>query len=159
MGKDAKYVVRLTEEERATLESLVGDRRAAADKRLRARMLLKADVGVGGPSWSDEKIAEAFEVGVSTIHRLRQRLVEEGLEAALVRKPRSRRRVPKLDGEKEARLVTLACSAPPEGRARWTLQLLADKLVELHVVDSISDETVRLRLKKTKSSRGSAANG
>jgi len=148
MGKDAKYVVRLTMEERATLGSLVADRRAAADKRLRARMLLKADVGVSGPGWADEKIAEAFEVGVSTIHRLRQRLVEDGLEAALVRKPRSRHRVPKLDGEKEARLVVLACSEPPEGRGRWTLQLLADKLVELHVVDSISDETVRLRLKK-----------
>ena len=159
MGKDAKYVVRLTEEERATLESLVGDRRAAADKRLRARMLLKADVGVCGPGWADAKIAEAFEVGVSTIHRLQQRLVEEGWEAALARKPRSRHRVPKLDGEKEARLVALACSAPPEGRARWTLQLLADKLVQLQVVDSISDETVRLRLKKTKSSRGFSVNG
>jgi transposase len=159
MGKDAKYVVRLTMEERATLGSLVADRLAAADKRLRARMLLKADVGVGGASWTDEKIAEAFEVGLSTIHRLRQRLVEDGLEAALVRKPRPRHRAPKLDGEKEARLVALACSDPPEGRGRWTLQLLADKLVELHVVDSISDETVRLRLKKTRSSRGCIANG
>jgi len=159
MGKDAKYVVRLTEGERATLELLMGDRRAAADKRLRARMLLKADVGVCGPAWTDAKIAEAFEVGESTVHRLRQRLVEDGLEAALVRKPRSRHRVPKLDGEKEARLVALACSDPPEGRARWTLQLLADKLVELQVVDWISDETVRLRLKKTKSSRGFTANG
>lgn len=159
MGKEAKYVVRLTSEERATLVSLVADRRTAADKRLRARMLLKADVGVSGPGWTDEKIAEAFEVGVSTVHRLRQRLVEDGLEAALVRRPRSRHRVPKLDGEKEARLVVLACSDPPEGRGRWTLQLLADKLVELHVVDSISDETVRLRLKKTKLSRGCIANG
>jgi len=159
MGKEAKYVVRLTMEERATLGSLVANRRTAADKRLRAWMLLKADVGVGGPGWTDEKIAEAFEVGLSTVHRLRQRLVEDGLEAALVRKPRARHRVPKLDGEKEARLVALACSAPPEGRARWTLQLLADKLVELQVVDSISDETVRLRLKKTKSSHGCIANG
>ena len=159
MGKEAKYVVRLTMEERGTLESLVAGGRAAADKLLRARMLLKANVGQGGPGWSDEKIAEAFEVGVSTIHRLRQRLVEDGLQAALVRKPRSRHRVPKLDGEKEARLVALACSDPPEGRGRWTLQLLADKLVQLQVVDSISDETVRLRLKKTKSSRGFIANG
>jgi transposase len=159
MGKEAKYVVRLTEEERATLESLVGDRRAAADKRLRARMLLKADVGVCGPAWTDAKIAEAFEVGESTIHRLRQRLVEEGLEAALVRKPKSRHRLPKLDGEKEARLVALACSDPPAGRGRWTLQLLADKLVQLQVVDSISDETIRLRLKKTKSNRGCIASG
>ena len=148
MGKEAKYVVRLTGEERVTLEGLLANRRAAADKLLRARILLKADLGKGGPGWADEEIAEAFEVGLSTIHRLRQRLVEEGLEAALARKPRSRHRAPKLDGEKEARLVALACSAPPEGRARWTLQLLADKLVELQVVDSISDEAVRLRLKK-----------
>jgi len=159
MGKEAKYVVRLTEEERGTLESLVAGGRAAADKLLRSRMLLKANVGQGGPGWSDEKIAEAFEVGPSTIHRLRQRLVEDGFEAALVRKPKSRPRAPKLDGEKEARLVALACSDPPEGRARWTLQLLADKLVELQVVDSISDETVRVRLKKTNSSRGCAASG
>jgi transposase len=159
MGKEAKYVVRLTIDERRTLESLVAEKRAAADKVLRARMLLKANVGQAGPGWSDEKIAEAFEVGTSTVHRLRQRLVEDGFEAALVRKPRSCHRVPKLDGEKEARLVAMACSSPPEGRARWTLQLLADKLVELRVVDSISDETVRLRLKKTRSNRGCAANG
>jgi transposase len=159
MGKEAKYVVRLTIEERRSLEALLSEGRAAADKLLRARMLLKADVGEGGPGWTDEKTAEAFEVGLSTIHRLRQRLVEEGLEAALVRKPSLRSRPPKLDGEKEARLIALACSAPPAGRARWTLQLLADTLVELRVVDSISDEAVRLRLKKTKSSRGCVANG
>ena len=159
MGKEAKYVVRLTMEERGTLESLVAAGRAAADKLLRARMLLKANVGQAGPGWSDEKIAEAFEVGPSTIHRLRQRLVEEGFEATLLRKPKVRHRAPKLDGEKEARLVALACSGPPKGRARWTLQLLADKLVELDVVDSITAETVRVRLKKTTSSRGDAANG
>jgi transposase len=159
MGKEAKYVVRLTIEERGTLESLVAEKRAAADKLLRARMLLKADVGEGGSGWSDEKIAEAFEVGLSTIHRLRQRLVEEGVEATLARKPKTRHRAPKLDGEKEARLVALACSGPPQGRARWTLQLLADKLVELEVVDSITAETVRVRLKKTTSSRGGVANG
>ena len=159
MGKEAKYVVRLTIEERGTLESLVAEKRAAADKLLRARMLLKADVGEGGSGWSDEKIAEAFEVGLSTIHRLRQRLVEEGVEATLARKPKTRHRAPKLDGEKEARLVALACSGPPQGRARWTLQLLADKLVELDVVDSITAETVRVRLKKTTSSRGGVANG
>jgi transposase len=159
MGKEAKYVVRLTVEERGTLESLVAKGRAAADKLLRARMLLKADVGESGLGWTDEKIAEAFEVGQSTIHRLRQRLVEDGFEAALVRKPRSRQRPPKLDGAKEARLVALACSDPPAGRARWTLQLLADKLVELEIVDSITAETVRVRLKKTKSSPGCVANG
>lgn len=159
MGKEAKYIVRLTMEERGTLESLIVAGRAAADKLLRTRMLLKADVGEGGPGWTDEKIAEAFEVGPSTVHRLRQRLVEEGFEATLVRKPKVRHRAPKLDGEKEARLVALACSGPPQGRARWTLQLLADKLVELDVVDSITAETVRVRLKKTTSSRGGAANG
>ena len=154
MGKEAKYVVRLTEEERGTLELLVAGGRAAADKLLRARMLLKANVGQGGPGWSDEKIAEAFEVGPSTIHRLRQRLVEDGFEAALVRKPKSRPRAPKLDGEKEARLVALACSDPPEGRGRWTLQLLADKLVELNVVDTVSRTTICRTLKKTTSSPG-----
>jgi len=159
MGKETKYVARLTMEERGTLESLVAEGRAAADKLLRARMLLKADVGESGPGWTDEKIAEAFEVGPSTIHRLRQRLVEDGFEAALMRKPRLRPRPPKLDGAKEARLVALACSVPPAGRARWTLQLLADKLVELEVVESISAETVRVRLKKTKSSPGCVVNG
>ena len=159
MGKEAKYIVRLMMEERVTLESLVAEGRAAADKLLRARMLLKADVGQSGPGWTDEKIAEAFEVGPSTVHRLRQRLVEEGFEATLVRKPKVRHRAPKLDGAKEARLVALACSGPPNGRARWTLQLLADKLVELDVVASISAETVRVRLKKTTLSRGAAANG
>jgi len=159
MGKEAKYVVRLTMEERGTLEALLAEGHTAADKLLRARMLLKADIGEGGPGWTDEEIAEAFEVGQSTVHRLRQRLVEEGLEGTLVRKPRSHHRLPKLDGEKEARLVALACSSAPAGRARWTLQLLADKLVELEVVDSISDETVRQRLKKTNLSRGFVANG
>jgi transposase len=122
-------------------------------------MFLKADVSDDGPGWTDEAIADAFEVGPSTVHRLRQRLVEEGLDAALLRKPQSTRRPPKLDGAQEAKLIAIACSEPPAGRARWTLQLLADKLVELKVVDSISDETVRERLKKTTSSHGCAANG
>jgi transposase len=159
MGKEAKYVVRLLADERESLEALIAKGRAAADKLLRARMLLKADVGEGGPGWSDEQIADAFEVSLATIHRLRQRVGEEGLESSLGRKARVRQRPPKLDGEQEARLVTLACSTPPPGRSRWTLQLLADKLVELHVVEAISDETVRLRLKKTSSSPGCTANG
>jgi DNA-binding transcriptional LysR family regulator len=121
-------------------------------------MLLKADVSEAGPRWTDEAIAEAFEVSLSTVHRLRQQLVEEGLDAALMRKPRTPR-PPKLDGEGEARLLVLACSEPPAGRARWTLQLLADKLVELRVVDSLCGETVRLRLKKTKSNLGCVADG
>jgi transposase len=159
MGKEAKYVVRLSPEERQTLEAMVGKRHGAADKLLRARMVLKADVGDAGPGWTDQEIADAFEVGSSTVHRLRQRLVEEGLDAALLRKPPSTRRPTKLDGAQEAQLIAIACSQAPAGRARWTLQLLADKLVELKVVDSISDETVRQRLKKTNSSRGCAANG
>jgi transposase len=147
MGKEAKYVVRLTDAERQALQELIGGKRVAADKVLRARIFLKADVE--GPSWSDPEIAEAFDVGLSTIHRLRQRLVDEGLEAALARRPNTQRRVPKLDGAKEAHLIAIACGSPPEGRCRWTLQLLADKLVELQLVDSISDETVRRTLKKT----------
>jgi transposase len=159
MGREAKYVVRLTTEERTALDALIGKGRVARDKQLRARILLKADVSDEGPGWADPQLAEAFNVSLSTIHRLRERLVEDGFEAALTRKPRSHPKPPKLDGAKEARLVALACTAPPAGRARWTLQLLADKLVELDVVDSISDETVRLRLKKTLSNRGSVGSG
>lgn len=158
-GKDVKYVVRLTPEERQTLQVMVDKGHGAAVKLLRARIFLKADVSADGPGWTDEMIADAFEVGASTVHRLRQRLVEDGLAAALLRKPQTTRRPTKLDGAQEAKLIAIACSAAPDGRARWTLQLLADKLVELKVVDTISDETVRQRLKKTSSSRGYAANG
>ena len=146
MGTDAKFVVRLSKEERQSLERLVATKRVAAVKSLRARMLLKADVSEGRAGWTDDAIVEAFEVSLSTVHRLRQRLVEEGLDAALTRKPRSPR-PPKIDGEKEARLVMLACSEPPAGRTRWTLELLADKMMQLWVVESLSRETVRLRLK------------
>jgi transposase len=147
MGKEAKYVVRLADSERQSLQELLAGKRVAADKLLRARILLKADVD--GPAWSDPEIAEAFDVGSSTVHRLRQRLVEEGLEAALARRPSSQQRVKKIDGATEARLIVIACGSAPEGRARWTLQLLADKMVELQLVDSISTETVRTTLKKT----------
>jgi transposase len=146
MGKEAKYVVRLTDSERQSLQDLLTGKRVAADKLMRARILLKADVD--GPAWSDPELADAFGVGLSTIHRLRQRLVEDGLEAALARRPSSQQRVKKIDGAKEAHLIAIACGSPPEGRARWTLQLLADKLVELQLVDSISTETVRATLKK-----------
>ena len=157
MGREAKYVIRLTEEERSALQDLIGKPRAAAAKVLRARMVLKADVD--GPGWSDPQIGEAFEVGLSTVQRLRQRLVEEGLEAALSRRPSSQQRVPKLDGEQEARLIAIACSSPPAGRARWTLQLLADQLVALDIVDDISPETVRQTRKKTHASRGGSGRG
>ena len=139
------------------LQDLLGKPRVAATKVLRARMVLKADVD--GPGWSDPKIGEAFEVGLSTLHRLRQRLVEEGLEAALSRRPSSQQRVPKLDGAKEARLIAIACSSPPEGRTRWTLQLLADYLVELDIVDDISSETVRQTRKKMHASHGGSGSG
>lgn len=159
MGKEVKYVVRLSSEERESLEALVKTGKAAADKRLRAQILLKADIGEAGPGWADARIAEAFEVGPSTVHRLRQRLVEEGLDAALSRRPSRQVRPLKLDGEKEARLIAVACAKAPEGHARWTMQLLADRLVELKVVERISDETVRRTLKKTCSSPGCIASG
>jgi transposase len=150
-----KYRVTLTAEERLQLHQLIAADKAAAKKLAHARILLKADAAPGGPAWTDERIAEAFEVNRTTVERLRQRFVEQGLAAALVRKQQDRpSRERKLDGAGEARLVALACSDPPAGRSAWTLQLLADKLVELQVVDSICDETVRQVLKKTNSSRG-----
>jgi transposase len=148
-----KYVVTLTAKERSFLESLIATGKTAARKQRQARILLKADAGAQGPAWSDQAIAEAVEVGLITVARARRRFVEEGLEAALSRKAQTRRFI-KVDGDVEARLVTLACSKPPQGRARWTLQLLADGLVALKVVDCICLETVRQTLKKTGSSPG-----
>lgn len=148
-----KYKVTLTTDERKSLQELISAGRAAAQKLTHARILLKADAGPDGPAWIDADIAEAVEVDVSTVERIRQRFVEQGLEAALVRKQRDRpARERKLDGQAEARLIALACSAPPKGRAKWTLKLLADRLVELEVVDTVSHETVRQVLKKTNSS-------
>lgn len=145
-----KYIVTLTAEERQALSDLIAAGKAAAKKLTHARILLKADAAEGGPAWHDEEIAEALEVSAATIERVRQRFVEQGLEPALVRKPQDRpSRLPTLDGRAEARLIALACSAPPEGRVAWTMQLLADKLVELEVVPTVSDETVRRALKKT----------
>jgi transposase len=150
-----KYKVTLTAEEREQLAGLIAAGKAAARKLAHARVLLKADQADGGPAWPDERIAEAVEVSVATVERARQRFVEQGLEAALVRKRQDRpSRQPVLDGAAEARLVALACSEPPAGRKEWTMQLLADKLVELRIVGAVCDETVRRRLKKTRSSRG-----
>jgi len=147
-----KYVVTLSEAERGQLRDV--ERKARASyKRLRARVLLKADEGEDGPAWRDARIAEAFEVGRRSVERLRQRFVEEGLESSLERRPQENR-CRKIDGEVEARLVAEACSKPPEGRTRWTIRLLADRLVELELVDSISPEAVRKTLKKTQSNRG-----
>ena len=150
-----KYRVTLTADERDALARLIAVGKAAAQKLTHARLLLKADQADGGPGWSDERIAEAVQVSVATVERVRQRFVEHGLEAALVRKRQdkpSRERT--LDGAGEARLIALACSTAPDGRVAWTLELLADKLVELKVVESICPETVRQTLKKTTSSRG-----
>lgn len=150
-----KYKVTLTDEERQQLSSLIATGKAAARKLAHARVLLHADAAPGGPAWTDQRIAEAVAVGRATVERIRQRFVEQGLEAALnPRQPDRPRRPRKLDGRAEARLIALACSAPPYGRKEWTMQLLADKLVELEIVDTVCDETVRRVLKKTKSSRG-----
>jgi transposase len=150
-----KYRVTLTADERRHLATLIAAGRAAAQKLAHARILLKADQADGGPGWTDDRIAEAVEVSTDTVARVRQRFVEDGLDAALSRKPQARpSRERKLDGRAEARLIALACSAPPDGRTRWTLTLLADRLVELHVVDAVGRETVRQTLQKTRSSRG-----
>jgi transposase len=156
---NTKYVVRLTRVEREELEALVKRGKVAAERRRRAQILLKADAGVEGSGLPDSEVASALDVGTATVHRVRQAYVEESLQAALSRKPAVRRPRRKLDGDGEARLVALACSPAPEGRGRWTLRLLADKLVELEVVDTINKETVRQTLKKTRSSRGCSNSG
>ena len=144
-----KYVVKLTDEERQRLQTLVSQGKAAARKIQRAWILLKADAGNAGPGWPDGEIQSTFTVGLVTIYRVRQTFVEEGLEAVLTRSPKSRHRQRKLDGEQEAHLISLACSKPPTGRRRWTLRLLASKLVEFGYSDPVSPETVRQTLKKT----------
>lgn len=155
----AKYVVRLTAEERAQLTEMISTGRRAASMLTRARMLLKADAHDEGPPWTDPQIAEALETSVATVHRVRQAFVEEGLATALERKRPTGRQYRKLDGTQEAQLIALACSAPPEGRTRWTLQLLADRLVAVHVVPSISAECVRTTLKKTRLNHGGKSRG
>lgn len=139
-----KYVVDLTEEERSTLQQILRSGRHAARKMRWARALLKADDG-----WKDEKIAEALDISLPTVQRIRQRFVEEGLEVALgAHSHRPRPYLQRLDGKQEAKLIALACSKAPEGRTRWTLRLLAQKMVELHVVERVSYQTVRRVLKK-----------
>ena len=149
-----KYVVTLAADEREQLAGMIAAGKAAAKVLAHARIVLKADQAEGGPAWTDDRIAGAVEVSAATVERVRQRFVEHGLEAALVRKTQdkpSRERV--LDGAAEARLIAVACSPVPRGRKAWTLRMLADKLVELEVVESVSTETVRRVLKKTSSSR------
>jgi transposase len=148
-----KYRITLTDEERTHLTELITTGKAAARTLTHARLLLKADQAEGGPGWSDDAIAEALDVSPSTIHRVRQRFVEESLDAALHRQTPLRPRPRKLDGHQEAHLIALSCSEPPEGRNRWSLRLLADRMVELGYAQDLSHELVRRTLKKTKSSR------
>src|SRR3982075_1483838 len=148
-----KYVVRLSGEEREQLETLIRKGKGPAQRLLKARILLKADVSEGGDGWSDSRIIEALETGASIVYRVRKQLVEEGFEAVLSRKQRAMPAVARIfDGEKEAKLIALACSKPPKGRARWTLRLLENKVVELGIVDRASDSTIGRTLKKTLSS-------
>jgi len=149
-----RYVVRLSDEEREHLSAVIQTGKHPARKLLKARILLKADASDAGEGWSDQQIAAALESSVDTVARTRQRLVEEGIAAALTRKhsPNSaRKRI--FDGAAEARLIALACSEPPSGRARWTLQLPEEKVVELKIVDRASDNTIGRTLKKMSSNR------
>jgi transposase len=142
-----RYVVTLSEAERKELESLIASGKSNRNKIVKAFILLKADEGEYGEKWTDKQIAEAYHISVSTIEQTRERFVEEGLEVALTRRASQRVYRRKIEGEEEAHLIALACSTPPEGRSEWTLQLLADKMVELNYVgESVSDETIRRAL-------------
>ena len=149
-----KYIVTLTQEERRILQAMLSKGKAAARKLMHARILLKADASSGGPGWNDDAIAEGLDVGRATVERVRRAFVEEGPEAALERRKPRRQYRRKLDGDAEAHLIALACSQAPEGRSRWTLRLLADRMVQLEQVDHLSYETVREVLKKTNLSLG-----
>jgi hypothetical protein len=160
MAPNKRYIVRLEEAERQLLQRMVRSGRHAASKLARARVLLLADQGEGGPSSTDDQIALALGVTDRTVQNIRKRFVLEDLEASVNRKPQtSPSRSRTFDGEAEAKLIALACSEPPQGRARWTMQLLADHTVMLNIVDSTSEETVRRMLKKTNSSRICAVAG
>lgn len=149
-----KYRIRLTTDEQQELKALVSRGRTAAYKQTHARILLMSDEAREDGGMKDADISGALGVGLSMVERVRRRCVEEGIESALNRRKQLRRRRKILDGEGEARLIAMACGEPPEGRAGWTLKLLADQLVECEIVETISTETVRMALKKTNSSRG-----
>ncbi len=149
-----KYIVTLTVEERSSLLSLISLGKGPTRKLTHARILLKADQGPEGPGWIDEQISEALEVSLSTIERVREQFVREGLTTALTRRPSSNPRTCKVDGEQEAHLIALSCGPTPAGHKRWTLRLLADRMVSLDYIDTISHETVRQVLKKTNSNPG-----
>jgi hypothetical protein len=149
-----KFVVALTAEERHHLEQLSRTGRSKARTLSHARILLKADAGPAGPCWADADIAAALDVSLDTISRVRRAFVEAGLDTALHRRPDGTPRLRKLDGRAEAHLIALACSTPPNGADRWTLQLLTERFVALEVSPPVSDETVRRVLKQTNSSPG-----
>ena len=154
------YVVRLSGEERERLKTLIRKGKSPARRLLKARILLKADVSEAGEAWSDSRIIEALDASASMVYRVRKQLVEEGLEAVLSRKQRATPAVSRIfDGEKEAKLIALACSKPPKGRARWTLRLLENKVVALGIVERASDSTIGRTLKKTLSSPIAASTG
>jgi hypothetical protein len=149
-----KFVVELDGSERARLRELISKGKAPAKTILKARILLKADEGGGGEAWTDEEICEALDTNVTMVARVRQTLVEDGLDAVLTRKKRERPPIPPIfDGEAEAKLIALACSTPPEGHARWTIRLLAEHVVERKIVAAVHFNTVGRALKKTRSSR------
>jgi Homeodomain-like domain len=155
-----KYVVRLGDEERERLEALLRKGKSPAQLLTKARILLKADVADGGEGWSDSRIVSALSTSASMVYRVRRQLVEDGFEAVLSRKQRATPAIARIfDGEKEAKLIALACSQPPKGRVRWTLRLLEEKVVELAIVDRASDSTIGRTLKKTRSNRIAASNG
>lgn len=149
-----KFAVLLADADRAELRTIIGQGSAAARTLTHARMLLKADQGDSGPAWTDAAIAGALEVHTATVGRVRRTYVEQGLTAALERKTPDRTYPRRLDGAAEARLIALACGAPPAGRERWTLRLLADELVRLEVVETVSYETIRRTFHQTLSNRG-----
>ena len=149
-----RYRVKLSAEERQELKTLVSRGQAAAYKQTHGRILLLSDEAHADGVMKDEDIARVLQIGRATVERVRRRCVEEGIEAALGRKRQLNRRPKRLDGQGEAHLIALACGEPPEGRAGWTLKLLAHRLVECEIVESISTETVRQTLKKTNSSLG-----
>jgi transposase len=153
-----KVEVRLTPEQRAALEQLVHTGTHPAHATRRARILLKADAA-GPDAWPDERIAQALDLNRMTVSRVRSQFAAEGLDATLHKKAAPGRQYRKLDGAQEARLIALTCAPPPAGQARWTMKLLADKLVELEVVQTIDPATVWRTLKKTNSSRGSSSSG
>ena len=155
-----KYVVKLSDAEREQLNTLIRSGKHRARQLVRARILLKADASEAGESWSDSQIAGALETTVNTVARTRQRLVEEGFEAALTHKHSPASARPRIfDGAAEAKLIALACSKPPKGRARWTLKLLETAVVELNIVDRASDNTIGRTLKKTRSSLTGKSSG